>query len=295
MNVTNRIWIYPLKLRFHVRYIPGWWVIYDLSKAGIMPSNWNSKNGRHFILKGTNRMGQHSIDFVKGWVRTSLIDYPGKIATVLYTEGCNLRCPICHNPELITYPERYESIDLSEILTYLKDREDMVDGVVISGGEPLLRPETMDLLEQFRSLKIAIKLDTNGCFPDRLAEILSHKLVDMVAMDVKGSKSLYPLVSGVKDFDVSKIDQSLTLLKQSSVDYEIRTTVIPQVIDLKAVTDIVGWIGPVRHYVLQQFRPVMTLDARYRYLEPLPDAQLNAMAEIARKVISDVSVRGLAF
>ncbi len=240
-------------------------------------------------------MGQHSIDFVKGWVRTSLIDYPGKIATVLYTEGCNLRCPICHNPELITYPERYESIDLSEIFTYLKDRAGMVDGIVVSGGEPLLRPETLDLLEQFRSLKIAIKLDTNGCFPDRLAEILSHNLVDMVAMDVKGSKRLYPLVSGMKDFAVSKIDQSLTLLKQSSVDYEIRTTVIPQVIDIQAVTDIVEWIGPVQHYVLQQFRPVMTLDARYRYLEPLPDVQLNEMAEIARKVISDVSVRGLAF
>ena len=240
-------------------------------------------------------MSQHSIDFVKGWVRTSLIDFPGKIATVLYTEGCNLRCPICHNPELITYPDRYESIDLSEIFTYLKDREDLVDGIVISGGEPLLRPETMDLLEQFRSLNIAIKLDTNGCFPDRLEEIISRKLVDSIAMDVKGSKSLYPLVTGMSEFNVSKIDQSLAVLKQDRVDYEVRTTIIPQLIDLKVLADIVSWIGPVKHYVLQQFRPVMTLDARYRSLDPTPEDQLNEMADFARKVIPNVSIRGLAF
>jgi pyruvate formate lyase activating enzyme len=119
--------------------------------------------------------------------------------------------------------------------------------------------------------------------------------VDMVAMDVKGSKSLYPLVTSVHDFDTAKIDRCLTILKQGAVEYEIRTTVIPQVIDIQAVSDIVTWIGPVWHYVLQQFRPVMTLDARYRYLEPLPEADLMQMAEIARKVIPNVSIRGLAF
>jgi len=239
-------------------------------------------------------MSQHEIDFVKGWVRTSLIDFPGKIATVLYTEGCNLRCPICHNPELITYPERYESIALAEIIAYLKEREDLVDGIVISGGEPLLRPQTLDLLEEIRPLPIAIKLDTNGTFPERLQEIISRKLVDMISMDVKGSKTLYPLVTGVDDFDISRIDQSLAILKQGQVDYEIRTTVIPQIIDLQAIDDIVSWIGTVERYVLQQFRPIMTLDARYRSLEPLPDAELNEMAKLARQKIANVSVRGLA-
>ena len=239
-------------------------------------------------------MDRDSIDFIKGWVKTSFIDFPGKIATVLYTEGCNLRCPICHNPELITYPERYESIDIDEIFAYIEQREALIDGVVISGGEPLIHPETVALLEALRALPVAIKLDTNGCFPERLEQIIVNKLVDMIALDVKAPPYLYPLVSGNKRFDITKLEHSLAVLRAGAVPFEIRTTVIPQVIDEQALTDLVAWITPVDHYVLQQFRPVMTLDPEFRNLHPLPEYRLTTMAEIARRVIPDVAIRGIA-
>lgn len=239
-------------------------------------------------------MIQRNIDFIKGWVKTTFIDFPGKIATVIYTEGCNLRCPICHNPELIMFPDRYESIDITEIFAYIEERKALIDGIVLSGGEPLFHPETLDLLAALRPLPVAIKLDTNGYFPERLEQIVQNKSVDMIAMDVKGSPSLYPLVTGIEKFDIRKIESSLEILRKGSVPFEIRTTVIPQVIDEQVIADIAAWISPVDQYVLQQFRPVMTLDPQYRNLEPLSENRLNAMAEIAREVISNVTVRGIA-
>lgn len=239
-------------------------------------------------------MNRHNIDFIKGWAKTSFIDFPGKIATVLYTGGCNLRCPICHNPELVTDLEQYESINMEEIFTYIQERQALIDGVVISGGEPLVHQETLALIDQFRALPVAIKLDTNGCFPDRLESIVNQKHVDMISLDVKAPPALYPLVSGNAGFDIQKIERSMAILRNGAVPYEIRTTVIPHIIDEKAIGDLTAWIKPVKHYVIQQFRPIMTLDPQYRKLEPLPENRLYAMADIARKVIPDVTVRGLA-
>ncbi|MBI9049021.1 MAG: anaerobic ribonucleoside-triphosphate reductase activating protein [Anaerolineaceae bacterium] len=233
------------------------------------------------------------IDFIKGWVRTSLIDYPGKIATVIYTAGCNLRCPICHNPELINAPNRYDAITLSEIFDYLNRRKGVIDGIVITGGEPLFHVDMVSLLEQLRALPVAIKLDTNGCYPERLQEIIERKLVDMIAMDIKSSKPLYAQLTGVKMDNSKAIERSLTILKQSGISYEIRTTVIPGVIDRGVIAEIVNWIAPVQQYALQQFRPVITLDPNYRKLEPISDYELNEMLELARQCIPDVSVRGL--
>ena len=146
-------------------------------------------------------------NFIKGWVRTSLIDYPGRIATVIYTGGCNLRCPFCHNPELLEHPERYDSIALREILEFMSLRNGVIDGVVISGGEPLVHKQIIDLLQLLRTYDIGIKLDTNGCFPERLKQIIDLQLVDMVAMDIKASKDYYATAVGSKNGVVTKIEK----------------------------------------------------------------------------------------
>jgi pyruvate formate lyase activating enzyme len=240
-------------------------------------------------------MGKSIPDFpyIKGWVRTSLIDYPGLIATVLYTACCNLRCPFCHNPELLFGGEDVDSIDLIEILNFSNLRKGMVEGIVVSGGEPLLHASIIDLLKLLRAQALKIKLDTNGCFPDRLQEVLHLGLVDMVAMDIKASKNAYDKATGIRHLLPDKVVQSLQILKSSNIPFELRTTIIPDFHTKEMMRDIAEWIAPVDSYVLQQFQPEDTFAPDYRKLKPLSEGELISMKQIAEQYIQNVSIRGL--
>lgn len=228
---------------------------------------------------------------LKGWVRTSLIDYPDHIATVLFTGGCNLCCPMCHNADLVLRPRELETLPEDDIWEFLARRSGMVDGVVITGGEPTLQPDLPQLLERLQERGLHVKLDTNGTHPDVLKTLLSKGLVTYVALDVKAPLEKYPLLCGTPKVDTGRISGSITMLQESNIDHEFRTTVVPGLLDGDDIEAIARWIKGAKRYVLQQFRPVNTLDPSLEAATPYSPADLQAMARRALNWVPHTSVR----
>jgi pyruvate formate lyase activating enzyme len=229
---------------------------------------------------------------LKGWARTSLIDYPDHIATVLFTGGCNFRCPMCHNADLVLRPGEMETLPEEKVWDFLRRREGLVDGVVITGGEPTLQPDLSPFLYQLKEANLDVKLDTNGYRPEILAALLTDGLLDHVALDVKAPPGKYPLLTGLTDVDVTRVEQSIALLKESDIAYEFRTTVVPGLLDEDDVADIAHWIAGAQRYALQQFRPVNTIDPALEKASPYPIETLQAMARRASQWVPQVIVRG---
>ena len=229
---------------------------------------------------------------IKGWVRTSLIDYPGKIAAVLFTSGCNFRCPYCQNSELVLHPESLPEIDPAEIFQFLTRRRGLIDGVVITGGEPTLQKGLDDFMRKLKELGLAIKLDTNGYRPQVLRDLLERDLLDYVAMDIKASPAKYPLAAGVP-IDVQRIEKSVRLILSSGIDHEFRTTVVPGIVAPEDVEEMAKLITGAEKYILQQFRPQGTIEPRFREVAPYPAQMLLEMAQAAERWIGEVEVRGL--
>jgi pyruvate formate lyase activating enzyme len=228
----------------------------------------------------------------KGWVRTSLIDYPDHIATILFTGGCNFRCPMCHNADLVLRPVDMETLPQEKIWDFLRRREGLVDGVVVTGGEPTLQPDLFPFLQQLKETNLDVKLDTNGYRPDILAALLDDGLLDYVALDVKAPPDKYSLLTGLADVDVTRVEQSIARLKESDIAYEFRTTVVPGLLDEDDIADIARWIAGAQRYALQQFRPVDTIDPALEKASPYPIAALQAMARRASQWVPHVIVRG---
>jgi pyruvate formate lyase activating enzyme len=228
---------------------------------------------------------------LKGWQRTSLIDYPGHIATVLFTGGCNLRCPMCHNADLVLNPQALPTLPEDELLAFLAQREGLVDGVVITGGEPTLQADLSSFVVRLRESGLDVKLDTNGYRPEVLERLLQSGLVDYVAMDVKAPPEKLPLLTGRADADHGRIGRSIELLRCSRVSYEFRTTVVPGMLNGADIEAVARWIAGADRYVLQQFRPVNTLDPALETVSPYPTETLRRMAEAARKWVGEVIVR----
>jgi len=231
------------------------------------------------------------------WHPTSLTDYPGKVAAVLFTAGCNFRCPFCHNPELVLpeFVERADLLDDDELFAELSERSSFLDGVVITGGEPTLQPELNRFIERVKAHGLMIKLDTNGARPDVVEKLLEQSALDYVAVDAKAPPERYEEVTGVAD--VSKaVSGTIGLLKRSRVDFEVRTTVAPglSASDVEAIAD---WIGDVPRYVLQPFR--VPVDQGKRLLDPtwadrdaLGVAELRSVWKCLSNRFVDGGVRG---
>ena len=162
---------------------------------------------------------------ISGFQKMTLLDFPGRVACTVFTFGCNLRCPFCHNASLVVGGGEAE-FSKEEILAYLKKRTGLLDGVCITGGEPLLQSDIADFIKEIKALGYAVKLDTNGCYPEKLKELVLGGLVDYVAMDVKNCFSKYGQTVGIKDFDVSPIKESAAFLISSGIDFEFRTTIV---------------------------------------------------------------------
>jgi pyruvate formate lyase activating enzyme len=228
---------------------------------------------------------------LKGWVRTSLIDYPDHIATVLFTGGCSFRCPMCHNADLVLRPGEMETLAEDEVRHFLARREGLVDGVVITGGEPTLQTDLPRFIRQLRETGLDVKLDTNGYHPDVLETLLGAGLLDFVALDIKAPPEKYPLLCGIP-VDVTRVERSVALLRESGVEYEFRTTVVPGLLDADDVEAIARWITGAQRYALQQFRPINTIDPALETATPYPIAKLQAMAERAGTWVPHTAVRG---
>jgi len=214
--------------------------------------------------------------------KTSLIDYPDNISSILFLSRCNFRCPYCHNRELVL--DTLPKIDERDVIEDLKLRKKYIDGVVITGGEPTLYPDLIDLITEIKKIPLLVKLDTNGTNPDLLEELLSLKLLDYVAMDIKAGLEDYPKV--VRTYvDTDKIKESIYLLKNSSIDYEFRTTVVPPFYNDKTAKKIGELIKGAKKYYLQQYIPRNTLDPEFMKIKPYPKKILMKFVEILSQYI----------
>ena len=226
-----------------------------------------------------------------GLQKLSMVDYPGKLAATVFTGGCNLRCPFCHNAPLVTRLNESPDLTEEEILEFLDARKGFLDGVVLSGGEPLLQSGAVDFLAKVRALGYTVKLDTNGCYPTALADILRRGLVDYVAMDIKNSREKYSLTVGIPDFDLAPIEESIRLLKESGMDYEFRTTIVREFHTTEDIRAIGQWVGSAPHYYLQNF--VDSGDLLSPGLHGMEKAELLALQGIARDFFPHVELRGI--
>lgn len=222
-----------------------------------------------------------------GFQKLTLLDFPGKVACILFTGGCNFFCPYCHNSQLIDSSPK-DNIEEEEVLSFLRKRQGILEGVCISGGEPLLHSSLADFITKVKELGYAVKLDTNGTFPDRLKDLCQRGLVDYVAMDIKNSFDKYPLTAG-KDVNTDDIKKSIDFLLSSSVDYEFRTTLANELHTPGDMHKIGKAIQGAKRYFLQNF--LLTENVPDKALTPLNDEQMQTMAEISRLYVGTVSVR----
>ena len=229
---------------------------------------------------------------IKGLVKTSIVDYPGRVATVVFAGGCSFRCPYCYNADLVLRPESLPDIEVGEVLRLLAERQGFVDGIVITGGEPTLQTDLADFVRELKALGLAVKLDTNGYRPQSLQHLLQERLLDYVAMDVKAPLKKYPLVVG-RRIDTKRIEDGIQLLLSSEIEYEFRTTVVPGMVTIEDVDAIAQSIAGARQYFLQQFRPSGTLAPQFAKMAPYPAPMLEKMADAARRWVANVGIRGI--
>lgn len=186
-----------------------------------------------------------------GLLKFSLIDYPGKVAAVVFTQGCNYRCPFCHNPELVL-PDLFSGpLPVEEVLVFLEKRRGQLQGLVITGGEPTLHADLSDFIRAVKEKGFLVKLDTNGSRVDVLRSILEEKLVDYIAMDIKSSLSSYDHAVGVKA-DIESVKASIELIKTSGIEHEFRTTALKDIVSSADMVAIAALIGPGEIYNLRR-------------------------------------------
>lgn len=191
---------------------------------------------------------------IGGLQKLTLLDYPGKLACTVFTVGCNFKCPFCHNSSLVFNDRELEPLSAEELVRFLKKRSGVLEGVCITGGEPLLNRDIEPLISKIKELGYCVKLDTNGSFPDRLKGLVENGLIDKVAMDIKNSKRSYAETVGIKDFDIAPICESVDFLLSDRVDYEFRTTVTQNLHSPEDFEEIGEWIKGAKAYFLQDFK-----------------------------------------
>jgi pyruvate formate lyase activating enzyme len=214
---------------------------------------------------------------IGGFQRFSLIDYPGRICAIVFTQGCNFRCPYCHNPELVdTNPLEGQAIAQDEVLSFLEARKGKLEAVTATGGEPLLQTDIGDFLSSVKSLGYLVKLDTNGSFPSRLETVLKSNAVDYVAMDIKAPIDKYEQVVR-RRIDKDRILRSVRLIMNYGSDYEFRTTMVKPLLEEDDFVEIGKMIQGARLYVLQRFVPSKALDDSFLGADTYSDDELDSI------------------
>jgi pyruvate formate lyase activating enzyme len=225
---------------------------------------------------------------IAGFEKNTLLDYPGKIASIIFTYGCNLRCPYCHNPELVIEPLNKDLLfPEEEVINYLKKRKGLIDALVITGGEPTLQKDLIPFIKKIKKLGLLVKLDTNGTFPDKVEEIVEENIVDYWAMDVK-----FP-AEYLKDYGMNSEDikRSIDLIMSSGKDYEFRTTYVRGLHKIEDAHSIGEMIKGAKNYYIQNFRKGKTIDPKLSGRNSFTDKELNEIKEIMSKYVQDVTIR----
>lgn len=228
---------------------------------------------------------------IQGLQKLTLLDYPGKVACTVFTAGCNFRCPFCHNASLVTETGKNRVISQEEFFAFLGKRVGVLDGVCVTGGEPLLQQGIEDFLGRIREMGYQVKLDTNGSFPEKLAHIVEQGLVDYVAMDVKNSPESYGKTIGVEEYDTGYVDKSIRYLMSCGISYEFRTTVVQEFHQRSDFESIGRWIERADRYYLQQF--VDSGDLIRPGLHGYNRDIMEQALEIVKKYVKTAELRGL--
>ena len=226
-----------------------------------------------------------------GLTKTTLLDYPGRVACTIFLGGCNFRCPFCHNSSLVLESSIQPTYTSDEILKFLQKRKGILDGVCISGGEPTLQVHLADFLLQIKELGYAVKLDTNGTQPEVLCRLLQDHLVDKIAMDIKTSPEKYPLLCGISSPDMSAVNESVKLIMQEAPDYEFRTTVVKELHTREDFEQIGQWLSGARAYYLQAYKDSESV------LQPgfhsFSKEELEEFRKLLSASISLIEIRGI--
>lgn len=226
-----------------------------------------------------------------GFQKLTLLDFPGHVAATVFTGGCNLRCPFCHNATLVTDMGQTPILDTAEVLTYLSRRRGILDGVCVTGGEPTLQGDLPDFLRKIKHMGFAVKLDTNGTRPAVLHALLREQLVDYVAMDIKNSREKYGITAGIIPFDLPPIEQSIHLLRSGSTPYEFRTTTVRGLHTAADFAAIGQWIGGAPRYFLQGFVDSgQTIGAGFEAFTP---AEMKEFLTVVQEYIPTAALRGI--
>jgi len=222
--------------------------------------------------------------------RFSLIDYPGRICATVFTQGCNFRCPYCHNPELVDPSLFRKTLTDDEVFAFLEKRRGKLDAVNITGGEPTLQPDLIEFIKRIRSLDYMVKIDTNGSFPEVLRKLIDDKLLDYIAMDVKAPLVKYGKVTG-SSIATEDIAASIKLIMDSGIDYEFRTTLVKSLLTERDMEKVGMLTGGAGCHVLQKFVPSKTLDPGFMSEGTLTDEKIHNIKETLEKLVQSVIIR----
>ena len=226
-----------------------------------------------------------------GLQKMTLLDFPGRVACTVFTVGCNFRCPFCHNSSLVV-PSGIPELSQDDFFAFLKKRQGLLDGVAITGGEPRLHADMPELLEKIRALGYAVKLDTNGAFPDRLKAILDAGLADYVAMDIKNSREKYELTAGVTGV-LPKVEESVDLLRAGKTPFEFRTTLVDELHEPEDFAAIGPWIAGTERYFIQGFVDSGDILAGAQRFHAASPEKAKACLETVKAWIPDARLRGV--
>ena len=227
---------------------------------------------------------------ISGFQKLTLIDYPGYTACIIFTQGCNFKCPFCHNSDLIDMTNKSSKIiDEQVVLDYLDKRKGLIDGICISGGEPLLQKDIELFIRKVKEKGYKVKLDTNGSMPKVLGRLIDSDLIDYVAMDVKNTFSKYDLTAGIKT-NIDSIKESIELLKNSRIDFEFRTTIVKELHTFEDIQQILEYIGPNVKFYIQNYRDCETV--LKKGLSGFSDDELLSIKEKLERNYPNVIIRG---
>ena len=231
---------------------------------------------------------------IKGMIESSFLDWDGKIVSTLYVPKCNFRCPFCHNWELVTKPEKFDTKPFHDIKAFLTENRDFIDGICLTGGEPALYSDLVEYSKKIKDLGMMIKLDTNGSVPKMVEKVFDRDLIDYIAMDIKAplEQIKYNKLSGAK-VNLKNIKNTIELIMDSGVDYEFRTTVVPTLLDFDDILSIAKSIDGAKKYVLQQFVAEHTFSKKLRGIKIYNKEKIEAMIKAGSKYVGKMKARGV--
>ncbi len=229
---------------------------------------------------------------IKGLEKFAPKDFPGHISATVFLGGCNFRCPFCHNSDLVLRPEILPTFPVDYFLSFLDSRKGWLEGICISGGEPLYHEDLETLLIIIKDRNLLVKIDINGAFPSRLEDLIQKKLVDCVAMDIKAPLMRYKEVTGA-EVNEEDIMRSVDIVKNSGLEYVFRTTLVPGLVGPEDIKKICQMLDGAKIFQLQQFVPLNTLDSRYLGKKPYGREEVQGFAKIAEPYFSEIRIEGI--